>query len=132
MDDIAAILGIVLLIVILLAALGERLYHSVLAPCYRIRVRVLGKGLMTGVRPAYKSIGLRSYNYYWGEFQSVETDETMKLEMDINLYTDIKEGQRGILTYRKGYALSFQRMGKLKRQEQPFGEKTLDFFSHRL
>jgi hypothetical protein len=96
-----------LLIGALLFVPGRWIYLKYFAPQYEVRVKVLKKESSYGaVRSKY---GYRPYNSYWAEFQIENSDEVMTLGMNVDLYTDVNEGQRGLLTYRKGYAVSFRR-----------------------
>jgi len=107
---------LILFSVVLLAILGEWLYKKFFAPHYEARVKVLKKEFQTGISPHLrnKTGSAQIRNYYWGEFQVDKSDEVLKLGMNLDLYTEIKEGQYGMLTYRKGYALSFRRFRSKK------------------
>ena len=104
--EIEIVFGAILLI-ILLVALGKWLFYKFFAPHYEARAKVVKKGFSTVNLPQRNKIGIPYMrNIYWGEFQVIATGEVLKLGMNLDLYTEIKEGQSGILTYRKGYALS--------------------------
>ena len=112
-----------------IAAFWWHRYDRERHPPQTVRVKVLGKNHRTGVHMISLPNHRSTRNYYWGEFQNADTGEVLTLNIDdVALYTDLKEGQRGRLTYRKNQLLSYQPMGKLKRRKPSLGEQTLDFF----
>lgn len=115
MEDLKYIAGIVLLSAFFIIHFGQKLYFRFFAPYKEVKAKVMGKDYKAGVKSASNGKYISNCNYYWADFHVAGTKESLELGMDLTLYTEINEGQSGILTYRKGYALSFV---PLKRKRQ--------------